>query len=215
MTRASTPTQTVGPYFSLGLMPGADNVLARSDTPGEAIRIEGRVFDGDGDPLFNVLLEVWQANAEGRYAHPLDLWPLPADPDFIGFGRASTNAEGHYWFETIKPGPVPANEGGEQAPHILLLVHASGIPYPLVTRIYFAGDPRNETDPFLLRIPEERRATLVAPRMEGAGASVYRFDIVLRGEAEELVLEGKVVGKARENVVEDAPTAETVFVAVQ
>jgi protocatechuate 3,4-dioxygenase beta subunit len=105
MTLNPTPTQTVGPYFTLGMMREGDNVLVQPGTEGKRIRIEGYIYGGDGDPLFNVLLEIWQTNAHGRYNHPLDQRPLPLDPAFIGFGRASTDPRGHYWFQTVKPGP--------------------------------------------------------------------------------------------------------------
>lgn len=215
MTLDLTPTQTVGPYFSLGMMPEGSNVLVQPSTEGEHIRIEGNIFDSDGDPLFNVLLEIWQANAHGRYNHPLDQRPLPLDPTFIGFGRASTDANGHYWFQTIKPGPVPYQRDVMQAPHIVVLVHASGVSHPLVTRIYFADDPRNKTDLVLQRVPPDRRSTLLVKREQHDGETVYRFDIVLRGEAEELVLEGKIAADATEDAVRGTGKAETVFLALR
>jgi protocatechuate 3,4-dioxygenase alpha subunit len=217
MTVELTPVQTVGPYFSLGLMGERDNVLVRPDTEGQHIRIEGHIFDGDGDPLFNVLLEIWQANAHGRYNHPLDQRPVPLDPAFIGFGRASTNARGFYWFETIKPGPVPHQDGGMIAPHIVVTVHASGVAYPLITRLYFADEPDNETDPLLQGVPQNRRHTLIATpeQRDGATATVYLFDIVLRGQAEELVLESKVARKTGEDAPSGAGKAETVFFALR
>lgn len=215
MTLDLTPTQTVGPYFTLGLMPERSNILAQPSTEGEHIRIEGYIFDGDGDSLFNVLLEIWQANAHGRYNHPLDQRPLPLDPNFVGFGRTSTDANGHYWFQTIKPGPVPYQGDVMQAPHIVVLVHASGVAYPLITRMYFADDPRNEADPVLQGVPPNRRSTLFAKREERDGETVYRFDIVLRGEAEELVLEGKLVAEATEDAVRGEGKAETVFLALR
>lgn len=215
MTIALTPTQTVGPYFSLGMMPEGSNVLAQSNTEGEHIRIEGNIFDSDGDPLFNVLLEIWQANAHGRYNHPLDQRSLPLDPTFSGFGRTSTDANGYYWFQTIKPGPVPYQEDRMQAPHIVVLVHASGIAHPLITRIYFADDSRNEADPILQGVPPNRRSTMFAKRQERDGETVYRFDIVLRGESEELVLEGKIVDEATDDAVRGTGKAETVFLALR
>lgn len=215
MTVELTPEQTVGPYFSLGLMSEGDNVLVRPDTEGQHIRVEGYIFDGDGDPLFNVLLEIWQANAHGRYNHPLDQRDVPLDPAFIGFGRASTDARGYYWFETIKPGRVPREDGGQQAPHIVVTVHASGVAYPLITRLYFADEPGNDTDTVLQHISENRRPTLLAAPGQRDGATVYRFDIVLRGQAEELVLEGKIAGDAAEDAPSGAGKAETVFFALR
>lgn len=215
MTLDLTPAQTVGPYFSLGMTLEGANVLAQSGIEGEHICIEGYVFDSDGDPLFNVLLEIWQANAHGRYNHPLDQRPLPLDPDFVGFGRTSTDANGHYWFQTIKPGPVPYQGDEMQAPHIIVLMHASGVPHPLITRLYFADDPRTEADPVLQGVPPNRRSTLLAKREERDGEIVYRFDIVLRGEADELVLEGKVVAETAEDAVRGTGKAETVFLALR
>jgi protocatechuate 3,4-dioxygenase alpha subunit len=215
MTLNPTPTQTVGPYFTLGMMREGDNVLVQPDTEGEHIRIEGYIYDGDGDPLFNVLLEIWQANAHGRYNHPLDQRPLPLDPAFIGFGRASTDPRGHYWFQTIKPGPVPYQGEMMQAPHIVVLVHASGVAHPLLTRLYFEDDPRNEADPILQRVPANRRQTVLGRREQRDGETVYRFDIVLRGQAEDLVLEGKVVAEAAADAPSGAGKPETVFLALK
>lgn len=215
MTLELTPTQTVGPYFSLGMMLEGSNILVQPNTEGDRIRIEGNVFDSDGDPLFNVLLEIWQANAHGRYNHPLDQRPLPLDPDFVGFGRTSTDANGHYWFQTIKPGPVPYQGDEMQAPHIVVLMHASGVSHPLITRMYFADDPDNEVDPVLQEVPPNRRSTLFAKREERDGETVYRFDIVLRGEADELVLEGKIAAEATENAVRGTGKPETVFLALR
>lgn len=216
MTLALTPTQTVGPYFSLGMMPEGSNILVQPSTEGEHIRIEGNVFDSDGDPLFNVLLEIWQANAHGRYNHLLDQRSLPLDPAFSGFGRTSTDANGHYWFQTLKPGPVPfQHDDVMQAPHIVVLVHASGVSHPLITRMYFADDSGNEADPVLQKVPPNRRSTLLAKREERDGEIVYRFDIVLRGEAEDLVLEGKIVAEATDDAVRGTGKAETVFLALR
>lgn len=215
MSLETTPIQTVGPYFTLGMMPEGVNVLTQPGTEGERVRIEGNVFDGDGDPLFNVLLEIWQANSHGRYNHPLDQRPLPLDPAFIGFGRASTDSSGHYWFQTIKPGPVPYEGDEMQAPHIVVLVHASGVAYPLLTRLYFADDPHNGSDPLLQRLSENRRQTLIARREERDGETVYRFDIVLRGQAEDLVLEGKIVEEAAGDAPSGAGKPETVFLALK
>jgi protocatechuate 3,4-dioxygenase alpha subunit len=213
-TSSVTPIQTVGPYFSLGLMDGDDNILTGPDTEGERIRLTGQVFDSDGDPLFNVLIEIWQANSHGRYNHPLDQRPVPLDPGFIGFGRASTDADGRYWFQTIKPGRVPAvEEGVLQAPHLVMMVHASGVAHPLATRVYFADDAELDTDPFLGRVREERRHTLLAEHQANGTESTYRFDIVLRGNAEDLVLEGKL--GADGTAAKGAVRGETVFFALR
>jgi protocatechuate 3,4-dioxygenase alpha subunit len=192
-----------------------DNVLVQPGTEGERIRVEGYVYDSDGDPLFNVLLEIWQANSHGRYNHPRDQRPLTLDPGFTGFGRASTDARGFYWFQTVKPGLVPFHaEDTMQAPHIVVTVFASGVAYPLITRLYFADDPRNESDPVLQRVPENRRHTLLARPEQRDGETLYCYDIVLRGEAEDLVLEGKVAAAAAKGVPSGAGKAETVFLAL-
>src|SRR5919199_2083093 len=119
-----TPTQTVGPFFSNCLLrsDALRNSLVTPDTPGERIRIEGRVLDGDGAPVPDAMVEIWQANAYGRYNHPADRRELPLDPKFTGFGRSGTGEDGAFWFETVKPGPVPFNGARFQAPHINVTV---------------------------------------------------------------------------------------------
>jgi protocatechuate 3,4-dioxygenase alpha subunit len=179
----ATPSQTVGPFFHPLIREG-ENVLATSETAGERVRIEGQVFDGDGKPVPDAMLEIWQANAGGRYRHPADRRPIPLDPVFTGFGRAGTDEQGRYWFETVKPGPVPFESAGEQAPHLNIAVFARGLLDHLFTRLYFEGEPRNDADPVLGRVPSARRSTLIAPRAPGRGMSIHRFDIVLQGERE-------------------------------
>ena len=181
-----TPAQTVGPFFHPCLLredaPG--NVLVRPQTAGGRIRIEGRVLDGDGGPVADALIEIWQANSHGRYRHPRDRGAAPLDPAFTGFGRCGTDETGRYWFETVKPGPVPFDGDRLQAPHICVTVFARGLLNHLVTRLYFADEPANAADPVLHQAPEERRATLLAQRAEAHGAAVYRFDIILQGAGE-------------------------------
>lgn len=181
-----TSAQTVGPFFHPGLL-RADAVratLASPETPGVPIRIEGRVLDGDGQPVPDALIEIWQANAAGRYSHPSDGRDLPLDPGFTGFGRVGTDAAGEYWFTTIKPGAVPFNEQQLQAPHICVAVFARGLLNHLYTRLYFADDPATAEDPLLQHVPAERRPTLVARRSERDSLATYRFDIVLQGTGE-------------------------------
>jgi protocatechuate 3,4-dioxygenase alpha subunit len=181
-----TSSQTVGPFFAPALLrqDAVRQVLVEPETVGERIRIEGYVLDGDRLPVPDALVEIWQANAHGRYVHPGDQGPAPLDPTFVGFGRCGTEDEGRYWFETIKPGPVPFDAGRKQAPHICVTVFARGLLNHLATRLYFAGEPSNASDPILLSVPEHRRATLLAARHEEGTAVVYRFDIVLQGEGE-------------------------------
>lgn len=194
MAPKQTPSQTVGPYFSYGMAPKAygfsnpntaDRFLAGDDTAGERIQLRGQVFDGDGQPVTDALIEIWQANAHGRYNHPADdRQDNQLDPDFSGFGRCGTGADGADGFEfaTVKPG---APEPG-QAPHINVVVFARGLLNHLYTRVYFADEAdANASDPVLSSIGPERRDTLVAKRSEGAGGRVvYRFDIHLQGPRE-------------------------------
>jgi protocatechuate 3,4-dioxygenase, alpha subunit len=181
-----TSSQTVGPFFAPALLreDARCNVLTLPETVGERVRIEGRVLDGDGGPVPDALVEIWQANAHGRYNHPADQGPAALDPSFFGFGRSGTAEDGSYWFETVKPGPVPFNGERLQAPHICVTVFARGLLNHLVTRLYFEDEPTNAGDPVLQRVPDERRATLLARRESADTAVVYRWDIVLQGAGE-------------------------------
>jgi len=184
-----TPSQTVGPYFHLELGKEGGNVLAGEGARGQRIRIEGRVLDGDRQPIGDALVEVWQANAAGRYRHPLDgRADLPLDPEFSGFGRATTDTStGAYWFETVKPGAVPHPSGVAQAPHINVIVQARGVLNPCFTRIYFADEAEaNATDPVLGAVPADRRGTLIAERL---GDGTYRFNIRFQGDDETVFLD--------------------------
>jgi protocatechuate 3,4-dioxygenase alpha subunit len=180
-----TPSQTVGPFFSLGLTEKVMNVLASDAIPGEKIRLEGYVFDGDGQPVPDAMVEIWQANTYGRYNHPDDKQEKPLDPNFLGWGRCGTDKSGLFSFETVKPGSVPGPAESVQAPHINVTVLARGMLVHAFTRIYFADEPANETDPVLTSIKDKlRRRTLIADREERNGKPVYRFDIRLQGETE-------------------------------
>ena len=196
-----TASQTAGPYVHIGLAPQAAGfdifennfgpVLTTPETRGERIRIEGVVYDGIGTPVRDVLLEIWQANAEGRYAHAADRRESPPlDPHFRGWGRSASDfATGLYRFDTIKPGPVPGRRGRPMAPHINVWIVARGINLGLHTRMYFSDEAdANANDPVLNLIEwENRRATLVAQRQDATGAgqpAVYRFDIRLQGDGE-------------------------------
>ena len=184
-----TPSQTVGPYFAQGLLREGDkvftNVLVSEKTEGERIRIEGCVTDGEGQPIEDAMIEIWQANAHGRYRHPLDEQDKPLDPGFRGHGRAATDAQGNYRFETIKPGSVAGPNDTLQAPHINVIVFARGMLSHAFTRIYFEDEALNQNDPVLRSIDDEaRRNTLVAGREKSEGKIVYRFDIHLQGENE-------------------------------
>ena len=193
-----TPSQTAGPYVHIGLIPhqaGFDifkdnfsNVLVTPQTKGERIRIEGLVFDGLGAPARDVMIEIWQANAAGRYDHHADRQAgRDLDPAFHGWGRTGTAFEtGLYSFETIKPGAVEGRHGRPMAPHVNFWIAARGINVGLQTRMYFSDEAEaNAADPVLNIIEHpQRRATLVAGREARDGAVVFRFDIRLQGENE-------------------------------
>ena len=190
-TGGLTPSQTVGPFFKYGLTPDGQyhwndaftNNLVTADSSGDRICIEGRVFDGDGQPVPDCMLEIWQADAQGRFADPQDKRALP-NAAFRGLGRCGSNGNGEYRFDTIKPGVVPDPDGKPQAPHMLLAVFARGMLLHLYTRIYLDGEVGNAADPVLALVPAERRGTLIAMRQPGNGNAVYRFDICLQGDNE-------------------------------
>jgi protocatechuate 3,4-dioxygenase, alpha subunit len=183
-----TPSQTVGPFFAYGLTSNDKydwndaftSDLVTSDASGERIRVEGRVFDGDGAPVPDCMLEIWQADAQGRFSDPQDQRALP-NTAFKGFGRCGTDANGGYAFDTIKPGSVPDPDGTPQAPHILVAIFGRGMLLHLYTRIYFGGEAGNAADPVLALVPADRRDTLIAVREAGNGVAVYRFDVHLQG----------------------------------
>ncbi|HVH75601.1 MAG TPA: protocatechuate 3,4-dioxygenase subunit alpha [Stellaceae bacterium] len=181
-----TPSQTVGPFFHLGLDRPEWADLARGNPAGERIVVEGRIIDGDGAPVPDGFLELWQANSAGRYAHPDDpQTDKPLDPGFTGFGRAFTDGEGRFRFTTVRPGPVPGRGNSLQAPHIDVALFARGLLKQLYTRIYFADESANEADRVLLSIEDPGvRRTLLARREQGGGQPAYRFDIILQGAGE-------------------------------
>lgn len=193
-----TASQTAGPFVHIGLAPQAagfdifennfGSVLTNPQTLGERIRIEGRVFDGIGTVLKDVLIETWQANAQGRYAHPADRQRGKAiDANFRGWGRSCTDFDtGLYTVDTIKPGLVVGRNDRFMAPHINLWIVARGINLGLNTRLYFSDEAEaNGRDAVLNLIEwEARRTTLVALREDRAGQVVYRFDIRLQGDCE-------------------------------
>ena len=185
-THLLTSSQTVGPFFAPALLreDARRNVLTRPDTVGERIRIEGRVLDGDRVPVPDALIEIWQANAQGRYNHAADQGAAQLDSSFLGFGRSGTAEDGSYWFETVKPGLVPFDSERMQAPHICATVFSRGLLNHLVTRLYFEDEPGNALDPVLQCVPNDRRATLLARREARDTVVVYRFDIVLQGADE-------------------------------
>lgn len=190
MTLKQTPSQTVGPYFAYGLTAPqygygysqiAGSELTDEDTQGERIRIEGRILDGEGNPISDAMIEIWQADSEGRFAHPED--PRRPNAKFTGFGRCGTGTDpqNRFFFDTVKPG-APA-EG--EAPHLNMIVLARGMLVHAFTRVYFSDEAAaNAADPVLQLVPEERRATLVAERVETPTGPRYRFDVHMQGDAE-------------------------------
>jgi protocatechuate 3,4-dioxygenase alpha subunit len=197
-----TPSQTVGPFFHYGLpWKGGADLVGQSDmgarpelfpeanyvlnlaspkglVSGETIILEGVVYDANGAPVPDAMIEIWQANAAGRYASPDDDRPqIALDEGFIGFGRASTSEEGLYRFKTVLPGAVPGPGNSPQAPHIAVSVFGRGLLKRLVTRVYFDGQAANAVDPILALVPAERRETLIARKIDDA----WRFNIVLQG----------------------------------
>jgi protocatechuate 3,4-dioxygenase alpha subunit len=184
MSVLQTPSQTIGPFFKPSLMKSGDETLARRESRGERIAIVGRVLDGDGAPVDDAMVEIWQANADGRYDHPDDTQEKLIDPQFHGFGRAATDQHGAFRFETIKPGPAPGVGNVLQAPHINVSVFARGLLKRLTTRIYFPDEPSNDADVVLNAVPNARRATLIARVESTTPQLALRFDIVLQGENE-------------------------------
>ncbi|MCK5620695.1 MAG: protocatechuate 3,4-dioxygenase subunit alpha [Alphaproteobacteria bacterium] len=187
MSLKQTPSQTVGPYFAYGLTPEqygydfnelAGGRLVDDETEGERIHIVGRVLDGEGNAVDDAMIEIWQADAQGRYAHPAD--PRGSNLAFKGFGRygTGTDPELRFMFDTIKPGSVDG-----QAPHITMCVMCRGMLSHAFTRIYFS-DEANGDDAVLATVPEDRRATLIAEREETPAGIVYRFDVHLQGGKE-------------------------------
>ena len=168
-------SQTVGPFFHDSLIRGGENMMVSDQTRGTRIWLRGRVLDGDAQPVPDAMLEVWQADSMGRFNHESDPEHARADPNFVGFGRSPTDANGAYWFRTIKPGPR------DGAAYINVRLFMRGLLIHLVTRIYFSDDVNDATLNFL---EPERRGTLIATREDGADGLTYRFDIHLQGDLE-------------------------------
>jgi protocatechuate 3,4-dioxygenase alpha subunit len=180
MTLPLTPSQTVGPYLSIGLLWQDGQHVVPEGTPG-AIWLRGRLLDVDGQPVADGLVESWQADPEGRFDHPDDPRGPVSRQGFRALGRSATWPDGEYALLTLKPGRVPTAEGTLQAPHVDLSVFARGLLDRVVTRLYFADEPdANAADPVLAALPEDRRRTLVAERTDDG----YRLDIRLAGDGE-------------------------------
>jgi protocatechuate 3,4-dioxygenase, alpha subunit len=177
----TTPSQTVGPYFAIGLPFDVGPFVVPEGTPG-AIHLTGTIYDGAGIPIPDFLLETWQADSEGRFADMHDHGGHSEQTGFRGFARYGLeDGDGTFDIVTVKPGPVPGLAGQVQAPHIDVSVFARGMLHRTVTRIYFADEAEaNAADPVLARVPVERRATLLAEPVDGG----YRFDIRFQGPHE-------------------------------
>lgn len=183
MRTPATTSQTVGPFFSIGLDPLRKDNLAGPGISGERLTIEGKVLDGDGQPVPDAMIEIWQANAHGKYAHPDDAQQKSLEPGFSGYGRMPTDDQGQFRFTTIKPGPVPGLGGKLQAPHLVISVFMRGLLIRLVTRIYFPGEAANDFDFVLGLVEPRRRPTLIAKKVQGQDA-LLRWNIVLQGSEE-------------------------------
>ncbi|MEO5700302.1 MAG: protocatechuate 3,4-dioxygenase subunit alpha [Casimicrobiaceae bacterium] len=180
MSLLATSSQTVGPYVHLAFPHVASADVAPAGVPGERIVVRGTIVDGDGKPMNDGFVELWQADAEGRYVHPESSGAAFADSGFKGFGRCATDNTGTFRFNTIKPGRVAGADGTLQAPHLTVLIFARGLLKHLATRMYFPDDAANAEDPILQLVPQARRSTLIARRE----ADALAWNIVLQGPGE-------------------------------
>lgn len=184
MEQSPTASSTVGPFLHLGLTEKHSVTgLASAECKGERISLRCQIFDAEGVPVNDAMIEIWQADSRGRYAHPDDPRGSETEPGFRGFGRAASDVNGWCEFETVMPGQVPGPEGKFQAPHVNVAIYARGILQQLYTRVYFGGDPLNREDPVLMLIPEARRETLMA-QANSVRPHEWLFEIRLRGENE-------------------------------
>jgi protocatechuate 3,4-dioxygenase, alpha subunit len=186
VTAGLTPSQTVGPYLAIGLPWPDGPFVVPEGTPG-AITITGRLFDGAGEPVPDGLIETWQADPDGRFAHPDDPRGMPGGggPAFRGFGRSPTGPDGSFRIVTLRPGPLPCPEGGTEAPHLDVSVFSRGLLDRVVTRIYFTDeDEANAADPVLASIADPGRAATLIAQADPAAPGQFRIDIHLQGEHE-------------------------------
>lgn len=190
-----TPSQTVGPFFAYGLTPKGrcdwdpngsyawkntvESNLVTPDASGTRIRIEGIVYDGDNLPINDCMIEIWQADSQGRYASPRA--GAASNTQFKGFGRSATDKAGVFAFDTIKPGQVAGPGGKPQAPHIVVCIFSRGMIRQVYTRLYFDDEPANASDPILSMVPADRRGTLIAHKQAGTDPALYRFDVRVQG----------------------------------
>jgi len=182
----TTPWQTVGPFFSIGFDWLNCTDIAKG-AEGKRITIRGRILDGDGQGVPDAFLEIWQADAQGKYFAPGGAEDHSRGETFFGFGRIPTNERGEFSFTTIQPGSVAGNDGSVQAPHLNVSIFMRGLLRRLTTRLYFPEQAENESDVVLATVPAERRATLIA-RVETT-ANVLLWDVRLQGERETVFFE--------------------------
>jgi protocatechuate 3,4-dioxygenase, alpha subunit len=180
-----TPWQTVGPFFHYAL-PYDDGSLVAGESREGVFTLHGYVYDGQGDPIPDSLVEIWQADESGDFVSSPGIFEAPPADGFRGFGRSATDTDGHYWFRTVKPAAVPTAEGAAQAPHIAMSMFARGMLRRVVTRVYFDDESAaNESDPLLSSLDATESTTLVAK----ADAEGYRFDIRLQGADQTVFLD--------------------------
>ena len=183
MSLQATTWQTVGPFFSIGLSWLYRDNLAGAGVSGERVEILGRILDGDGKPVPDGIIEIWQANSQGKYAHPDDPQEKPDEAGFTGYGRVPTDDAGRFRFATIKPGRVPGSDGKLQAPHLAVSVFTRGLLRRLITRIYFPDESSNAGDFALGLVEAGRRETLIAKKIDGRDG-VLEWNVVLQGPGE-------------------------------
>jgi len=183
MSAPATTSQTVGPFFEIGFSWLYRDNLVAPGVSGEGVEISGRILDGDGNPVPDGIVEIWQANRHGKYAHPDDPQDKPVEPGFSGYGRVPTDEEGRFHFSTIKPGRVPGPDGKLQAPHIEISVFTRGLLQRLITRIYFPDEPSNAEDFALNLVEADRRATLIAKKIDGR-AGALEWNVIMQGLGE-------------------------------
>jgi protocatechuate 3,4-dioxygenase alpha subunit len=188
MSLQTTTWQTVGPFFRIGLEHLFEADVAGEGVQGDRLAVQGRVLDGDGIPIPDAVIEIWQANSEGKYAHPEDRQDKPLEQGFGGFGRIPTDDEGCFRFTTIKPGAVPAPDGTLQAPHLVVGILMRGLLRGLVTRAYFPNEPLNESDMILRLIAPSRRRTLILTPSPQHN-NLFTWEIHMQGENETVFLE--------------------------
>jgi protocatechuate 3,4-dioxygenase alpha subunit len=183
MSLRATTSQTVGPFFKIGFSWLYRDNLAGPGVSGERVEIAGRILDGDGKPVPDGIIEIWQANSNGTYAHPDDPQKKPIELGFTGFGRIPTDDEGRFHFATIRPGRVPGPDGILQAPHLAVSVFTRGLLRRLVTRIYFPDEASNNQDFALNLVEADRRGTLIAKTIDGRPGAL-EWNVILQGPGE-------------------------------